>query len=267
MFSTWFIVTCSLTCAARVLYTYLELSSCKFLLERVLDPFVHFLYPSLPPRWWAESFISSGVLSVFRFTWNKSLFMPNKWCVLFYWLLVCLDIPGELVRMNNPAGILAATWTDKILIMLIGNWTTKIRLFFLNCFQKYCIAFESLSNNSFTCKSCIFTCKLLHLTMRKIISIKPCCQTLDHGENLNLTLPVQIPHPGEGGSEVLKWSASRGEESLINHVNREKWNEHSLFSNCFCSSPAGLKLNAIRPQNWILKIKGSHVLVQSQSKL
>ena len=21
--------------------------------------------------------------------------MPNKWCVLFYWLLVCLDIPGE----------------------------------------------------------------------------------------------------------------------------------------------------------------------------
>ena len=95
MFSTWFIVTCSLTCAARVLYTYLELSSCKFLLERVLDPFVHFLYPSLPPRWWAESFISSGVLSVFRFTWNKSLFMPNKWCVLFYWLLACLDIPGE----------------------------------------------------------------------------------------------------------------------------------------------------------------------------
>ena len=95
MFSTWFIVTCSLTCAAGVLYTYLELSSCKFLLERVLDPFVHFLYPSLPPRWWAESFISSGVLSVFRFTWNKSLFMPNKWCVLFYWLLVCLDIPGE----------------------------------------------------------------------------------------------------------------------------------------------------------------------------
>ena len=119
------------------------------------------------------------------------------------------------VRMNNPAGILAATWTDKILIMLIDNWTTKIRLFFLNCFQKYCIAFESLSNNSFTCKSCIFTCKLLHLTMRKIISIKPCCQTLGHGENLNLTLPVQIPHPGEGGSEVLKWSASRGEESLF----------------------------------------------------
>ena len=97
MFSTWFIVTCSLTCAAGVLYTYLELSSCKFLLERVLDPFVHFLYPSLPPRWWAESFISSGVLSVFRFTWNKSLFMPNKWCVLFYWLLVCLDIPGEFL--------------------------------------------------------------------------------------------------------------------------------------------------------------------------
>ena len=28
---------------AGVLYTYLELSSCKFLLERVLDPFVHFL--------------------------------------------------------------------------------------------------------------------------------------------------------------------------------------------------------------------------------
>ena len=24
--------------------------------------------------------------------------MPNKWCVLFYWLLVCLDIPGEFVR-------------------------------------------------------------------------------------------------------------------------------------------------------------------------
>ena len=21
--------------------------------------------------------------------------MPNKWCVLFYWSLVCLDIPGE----------------------------------------------------------------------------------------------------------------------------------------------------------------------------
>ena len=42
----------------------------------------------------------------------------------------------------------------------------------------------------------------------------------------------------------------------LNHVNREKSNEHSLFSNCFCSSPAGLKLNAIRPENWILKIKG-----------
>ena len=94
MFSTWFIVTCSLTCAAGVLYTYLELSSSKFLLECT---FVHFLYPSLPPRWWAESFISSGVLSVFRFTWNKSLFMPNKWCVLFYWLLVCLDIRRELL--------------------------------------------------------------------------------------------------------------------------------------------------------------------------
>ena len=25
---------------------------------------------------------------------EKSLFMPNKWCVLFYWLLVYLDIPG-----------------------------------------------------------------------------------------------------------------------------------------------------------------------------
>ena len=23
--------------------------------------------------------------------------MPNKWCVLFYWLLVCLDIHGELL--------------------------------------------------------------------------------------------------------------------------------------------------------------------------
>ena len=35
----------------------------------------------------------------------------------------------------------------------------------------------------------------------------------------------------------------------LNHVNREKSNEHSLFSNCFCSSPAGPKLNAIRAEN------------------
>ena len=34
--------------------------------------------------------------------------------------------------------------------------------------------------------------------MKKITSIEPRCQTLGHGENLNLTLPVQ------GGSEVLK---------------------------------------------------------------
>ena len=27
--------------------------------------------------------------------------MPNKWCVLFYWLLVCLDIPGELGNVHN----------------------------------------------------------------------------------------------------------------------------------------------------------------------
>ena len=40
--------------------------------------------------------------------------------------------------------------------------------------------------------------------MKKITSIEPRCQTLGHGENLNLTLPVQIPHPGEGGSEVFK---------------------------------------------------------------
>ena len=30
--------------------------------------------------------------------------------------------------------------------------------------------------------------------MKKITSIEPRCQTLGHGENLNLTLPVQIPH-------------------------------------------------------------------------
>ena len=35
----------------------------------------------------------------------------------------------------------------------------------------------------------------------------------------------------------------------LNHVNREKSNEHSLFSNCFCSSLAGPTLNAIRPEN------------------
>ena len=27
--------------------------------------------------------------------------MPNKWCVLFYWLLVCLDIPGEFVYFGG----------------------------------------------------------------------------------------------------------------------------------------------------------------------
>ena len=27
--------------------------------------------------------------------------MPNKWCVLFYWLLVCLDIPGELKNYQH----------------------------------------------------------------------------------------------------------------------------------------------------------------------
>ena len=27
--------------------------------------------------------------------------MPNKWCVLFYWLLVCLDIPGEFPIMET----------------------------------------------------------------------------------------------------------------------------------------------------------------------
>ena len=35
----------------------------------------------------------------------------------------------------------------------------------------------------------------------------------------------------------------------LNHVKREKSNEHSLLSNCFCSSPAGLELNDIRPEN------------------
>ena len=115
MFSTWFIVTCSLTCAAGVLYTYLKLSSCKFLLERDLDPFVHFLYPSLPPRWWAESFISSGVLSVFHFTWNKSLFMPNIWCVLFYWSLVCLDIPGEFFFSRLVAQVRQQTVSEPAL--------------------------------------------------------------------------------------------------------------------------------------------------------
>ena len=115
MFSTWFIVTCSLTCAAGVLYTYLELSSCKFLLERDLDPFVHFLYPSLPPRWWEESFISSGVLLVFRFSWNLSLFMPNKWCVLFYWSLVCLDIPGEFFFSRLVAQVRQETVSEPAL--------------------------------------------------------------------------------------------------------------------------------------------------------
>ena len=33
----------------------------------------------------------------------------------------------------------------------------------------------------------------------------------------------------------------------LNHVKREKSNEHSFLSNCFCSSPAGPKLNDIRP--------------------
>ena len=27
--------------------------------------------------------------------------MPNKWCVLFYWLLVCLDIPGEFILVDT----------------------------------------------------------------------------------------------------------------------------------------------------------------------
>ena len=35
----------------------------------------------------------------------------------------------------------------------------------------------------------------------------------------------------------------------LNRVKREKSNEHSLLSNCFHSSPAGPKLNAIRPEN------------------
>ena len=35
----------------------------------------------------------------------------------------------------------------------------------------------------------------------------------------------------------------------LNHVKREKSNEPSLLSNCFCSSPAGLKLNDIRSEN------------------
>ena len=48
--------------------------------------------------------------------------------------------------------------------------------------------------------------------MKKITSIEPRCQTLGHGENLNLTLPVQIPphHPSKGqipqpGEGVVKF--------------------------------------------------------------
>ena len=49
------------------------------------------------------------------------------------------------------------------------------------------------SNKPFACKSCVF--KLLHLTRRKTASRKPHCQTLDLTKKLNLTLPLQIPHP------------------------------------------------------------------------
>ena len=39
----------------------------SFCLNVFFDPFVHFLYSSLPPRWWAESFISSGCFIGFSF--------------------------------------------------------------------------------------------------------------------------------------------------------------------------------------------------------
>ena len=80
MFSTWFIVTCSLTCAARVLYTYLELSSCKFLLERVLDPFVHFLC-TFPSQSFAGTlrggFASCGPITTFQSFPRWSVLLPT----------------------------------------------------------------------------------------------------------------------------------------------------------------------------------------------
>ena len=47
----------------------------------------------------------------------------------------------------------------------------------------------------------------------------------------------------------------------LHHVKTEKSNEHSLFSNCFCSSLAGPKLNAIRPENLSEKLREKQTLL------
>ena len=41
--------------------------------------------------------------------------MPNKWCVLFYWSLVCLDIPGEFFFSRLVAQVRQETVSEPAL--------------------------------------------------------------------------------------------------------------------------------------------------------
>ena len=45
--------------------------------------------------------------------------MPNKWCVLFYWLLVCLDIPGELFILEDASKLLIPDIIDQFVGFVI----------------------------------------------------------------------------------------------------------------------------------------------------
>ena len=99
---------------------------------------------------------------------------------MFLTLYLFLYFYLYLVRIKNLE--MAATWTEKILMICV------IELQILHSFWNPC------RESHFLCKNCIFTCKLLHLTMREITSIEP--------RSTN-TSSSNSP-PREGGSEVLK---------------------------------------------------------------
>ena len=120
---------------------------------------------------------------------NEFIAWQKLFLSLYLFLYFFLSLFSENKKLGNGSHLDRENPRD-----LQSNYK-NYTLFFRKLPQQILHSFWNPCRTSdFFCKNCIFTCKLLYLTRRKITSIEPRCHTLGRGENLDLILPDQIPH-------------------------------------------------------------------------